>query len=50
MIVDTVQDVLQRFSDCGQDSISAEQLKDFKKRKLITNMSVLLLCCSLLKC
>ena len=39
-IVDTAQEMLQRLDTSGSDGITPEQLKDFKKRKLINNMSV----------
>ena len=39
-IVDTVQEKLLTLSSDGSDSFPPEQLKEFKKRKLINNMSV----------
>ena len=37
-VVDLVQQTLKGLSEKGVDGIAEEQLKDFKKRKLITNV------------
>ncbi len=38
--MDEVQETLRNISVHGSDGISDDQLKEFKKRKLISNMSV----------
>ena len=39
--MDGVQETLRKLSSAGPEGISAEQFKDFKKRKLISNLLVL---------
>ena len=36
-IIDEVQQILKTLSEKGTNGVSDEQLKDFKKRKLIVN-------------